>query len=269
MSTPPPSQDGAWDCRAFTLVELLVALGVVGLLTSLLLPAVSRTREQARLVECAANMRQLAQGILAYTSERGHFPPNVQLPSPGQYWCDQARVGSYLAGDGRPLGGIFACPGDPDASRSYAMNAWVSSTLDPWIVKASPATGRLWGKSPPANAILLIESWSGFFNSQTGWVAIASAGYFGSAPGPRFGGGGGLTPFGVGRWGNATSEIDYTRHRAFVPSGGKGSSRPLGWTNIAYADSHVEAKQRPDLCDESGKSTLDARWSPLDEDQNK
>jgi len=59
----------------FTLVELLVVIGILAILAALLLPALNGVREQSRAVTCASNMRQLAVGILGYVSDHdGYFP---------------------------------------------------------------------------------------------------------------------------------------------------------------------------------------------------
>ncbi len=59
----------------FTLVELLVVVAIIGVLTSLLLPAVQAAREAARRMSCQNNLRQLALGIANYESSVKAIPP--------------------------------------------------------------------------------------------------------------------------------------------------------------------------------------------------
>lgn len=60
---------------AFTLIELLVVLGIIAVLLSLLLPSLSRAREQAKSLQCLSNLRQMTIAAAAYCSEnRGFFP---------------------------------------------------------------------------------------------------------------------------------------------------------------------------------------------------
>ncbi len=101
----------------FTLVELLVVIGIIAVLISMLLPALNKARDSAKRVQCASNQRQVAMAFFNYAArERGSLPPSYRQ-KPGVNWAYEAwalpilfeqKLLPYTVGDVQPTWG-----GDP------------------------------------------------------------------------------------------------------------------------------------------------------------
>lgn len=71
--------------KGFTLVELLVVIGIIALLISILLPALNKAREAANITKCTSNLRTIGQGLATYLAEnRGVFPAAYTYAGTGQ-----------------------------------------------------------------------------------------------------------------------------------------------------------------------------------------
>ena len=81
----------AWRGLGFTLIELLVVIAVISLLISILAPMLSGARQQARLVQCLAQLHVLGQGLNIYIDENNGLLPPSRLPKWGKP-CEPAAM---------------------------------------------------------------------------------------------------------------------------------------------------------------------------------
>jgi prepilin-type N-terminal cleavage/methylation domain-containing protein/prepilin-type processing-associated H-X9-DG protein len=131
--------------RAFSLIELLVVIGIIALLLMILLPIISRVRESARQAACASNMGQIAAALLGYTgANRGQVPApsrsDMILPDDWLHWqsppygkrnLQNSALAPYLGLRSGQTPTFLRCPSDPltqDTHKpggypySYSMN---------------------------------------------------------------------------------------------------------------------------------------------------
>ena len=116
--------------RGFTLVELLVVIGIIALLIAILMPSLAKAREQAKTIDCASRLRQIGIALMNYaTDHRGEFPNwsgwhvvggnGTGEDSPGLGWTEQ--IEPYLL---KADSVIYNCPSFPE---EYRINYFLAA----------------------------------------------------------------------------------------------------------------------------------------------
>jgi prepilin-type N-terminal cleavage/methylation domain-containing protein len=118
--------------RAFTLVELLVVIGIISILIAILLPALNKAREHARRTRCLSNMRQLVVAWTMYVQNNGGKLPgsNTDVNAHPHDWVDAGDgIDAIKRGSLWPYVNnweAYWCPNDRvHYNRTYSMNSWL------------------------------------------------------------------------------------------------------------------------------------------------
>ena len=179
--------------RAFTLVELLVVITIIGMLIALLLPAVQAAREQGRLATCKSNQKQISLALISYANAHNSSLPgwrnNVKanagntliVPWPAMILPDVERSDLWNGIKSNSFSPamirVFLCPSDPAASSTgagpsaYTANGLVlgDPTLPTNQVVTPETLENITGADGTAYTLLLSE------NMRTPPAAAASA----------------------------------------------------------------------------------------------
>ncbi|MDG2014913.1 MAG: DUF1559 domain-containing protein [Pirellulaceae bacterium] len=193
----------------FTLIELLVVIAIIGILVSLLLPAVQQVREAARRTQCTNRVKNLMLAMTAYEARRGKLPPGIRynpsVPEAGSNWSWGTYLLTDLEQDNlakilKPQAGylnqrlnspdagaivevlqtplaIFRCPSDTgpelNDARPYNLPSGFGSTegaLSNYVVCNN--TGAV--KYPAAPTIIDASGWNDNFLGNTYYEALGS-----------------------------------------------------------------------------------------------
>ena len=137
------SRHGQCQLKGFTLVELLVVIGIIAVLISILLPALNRARAQAKCIACQSNIRQILLGTQLYVNDfHSVFPDgrnfsnetSAYIPRMDRYLDNntddyiQDRLSKYLHYQLAPATGVNPVWLCPALTGNQAANPWMNYT---------------------------------------------------------------------------------------------------------------------------------------------
>jgi prepilin-type N-terminal cleavage/methylation domain-containing protein/prepilin-type processing-associated H-X9-DG protein len=145
--------------RAFTLIELLAVIAIIGVLAGIVLAVLGTSRESARIAQCGSNLRQIGVAMQTYSNDHKGMFPALYNGTEGA-WSNALTAQGYL-----PLvNTVFQCPSDPYSStvprpRSYVYCSlgMMNGTGDPDNYSNAGYQQRLSRVARPARTFMITE----------------------------------------------------------------------------------------------------------------
>ncbi|HLL88495.1 MAG TPA: prepilin-type N-terminal cleavage/methylation domain-containing protein [Tepidisphaeraceae bacterium] len=210
--------------RGFTLVELLVVIGIIALLISILLPSLQRARSAANTVACLSNLRQIGMGYQLYAADNNQFLPYAYYWNSDGFFVWWQGLEKYMGGQKGYMSYVqkaqtrmFSGNGCPDYDQKIVdPTSWAGTGYGQAVRYHIMATPQPAPVTAPLN-----RNWMGIRNHPS-----ASAE--------------GTPPWKMPKVSRKTTRIlnGDTYNSVMLQAGGNWGDNPWGWTNMAMAGSY-------------------------------
>jgi prepilin-type N-terminal cleavage/methylation domain-containing protein len=184
----------------FSLIEMLVSISIIAILVSLLLPSLSKSREEARIVVCKNNLNQMGMMMVMFQDDNDDYFPMCRIPATQISWDDQlsdydgrnlSLSTKNLVGIVGPRSNLYTCPSDSLTRRDSML---VPMTYGINFAGRRKGSFNRWGKGISGDKIDDTYKGSSRINSlkqPSDTIALAEAAkstkYLGVAPRGRSG----------------------------------------------------------------------------------
>ncbi|EIP99087.1 prepilin-type N-terminal cleavage/methylation domain-containing protein [Opitutaceae bacterium TAV1] len=176
-------RDTSGNAAAFTLIELLTVIVIIGILCAIIIPTTVKVRQNARTVQCLSNLRQIGIAAMTYSGEnkdmlllRGAqagtdgYNPNFPWPEghPERTKTWNQKLAPYMGMDQKSARSRFNCPeANPKPTTEHETTYGISCFLD-----RGPVNGRVVNLSKPI--ILVVDSWVDNYDGIWPWNSYSS-----------------------------------------------------------------------------------------------